>query len=78
MYWNSSFKFLTDLVYPIAAFVYFIKFKDLKLMDYDRYEKQKNSENILQDIIDEKGFEKINKIQSEEGGDDFLCGLLEN
>jgi hypothetical protein len=53
MYLNWSFKFLTDFVYPIAAFIFFIKFKALALKDYDNYEKQKKGQNILQDIIDD-------------------------
>jgi hypothetical protein len=80
MYVPGSLKFLTDFIYPIAAFVYFKKLKDWKLKDYDGYEKQQNGENILQDLIDGSDFEKIdnifhNNVQTEESGNDLLSGL---
>ena len=40
MYMNWSFKVMTDFLYPIAALVYFKVFRDLKLEDYDGYEKK--------------------------------------
>jgi hypothetical protein len=63
--YNGSLKSFIDLVYPISAFLYFIIFKDLKLINYDSYEMQQNLQSqesgndLLIDLLGDKKGEYI-------------------